>query len=355
MPIRVPVLLIALAALAVVALLALRFRPRPVAASGPDESRAGSLDGDVPRGTSWFNTLPTPEDAWKDVAGPREEEDLPSAPESFAVSGEGEILAERLIPGEPGEWEPPPVSAGTLSFIRGEFAKWHASERDEKAGAALRLALAGRMTREEMLAAAATLMRLGTTQDKIDAMTLVGSGFSAPYDEEPLVRADIAGDESGADAAMLEAEDREAAETHDVVALVAEGFENADAEVRQAAYAAAMELSRERNNILLGQLLCSDSTASADLRRQLMSELSGAADEESVSLFLTAMQSPDPETAAAAKAEMERVAGRTFEDVLDAANWLEETENPPAAPEEDGVESDFGTDKPNHEKSGENE
>lgn len=344
MSIRFPVLLIALAALAVVAFLALRFRPRPVAASGPGESLAAPLDSDAAPGLSSFNALPPPAGEGKDLAGPRAGEDLPPAPESFAVSGEGELLAERLVPGEPGEWAPPAVSTATLSFIRGEFAKWRASTRDEQATADLRLALAGRLSPEELLAAAATLMRLGSTQDKIDAMMLVGSGFSAPYDEEPLVRLAIPDEEnedgegsgSEADAAMLAAEEHEAEETHEVVSVVAQGLEDPDAAVRQAAYAAAMELSRERNNILLGQLLCSDSATSADLRRQLMDELASATDEESVSLLLTAMQSPDEQTAATAKERLESIAGRTFEDVLAAADWLEEMENPPAAPEEGG-------------------
>lgn len=238
------------------------------------------------------------------------------------------------------EWNPPPVSAATLDFIREGFAKWRESGRGEAASAELRLALAGTMAREEMLAAAAALMKLGTAEDRQDAMWIVANEFNAPYNEEPLVRANIPdedgtdGDE-GVDPEILAEEERDAAETHDLVALVGSGFEDPDPDVRQSAYEAAMALSQERNDILMGQLLCSDSPLSEDLRRHLMEELAGATDEASVSLFLTAMQSPDAETAAAAKENLERIAGRTFEDVLDAADWLEQTENAPAGPDAD--------------------
>lgn len=236
------------------------------------------------------------------------------------------------------EWNPPPVSSDTLDFIREGFAKWRESGRNEGAAADLRLALAGAMSREEMLAAAATLMKLGTGQDRLDAMWIVANEFNSPYNEEQLVRANIPdgdgtdGDEGG-DSEILAEEERDAAETHDLVALVGSGFEDPDPEVRRAAYEAAMALSQERNDILMGQLLCSDSPASEDLRRQLMDELAGATDEESISLFLTAMQSPDAATAAAAKENLERIAGRTFEDALDAADWLEQMENAPAEPD----------------------
>jgi hypothetical protein len=234
------------------------------------------------------------------------------------------------------EWTVPPVSEENLSFVRETFAQWRASPQDEDSLASLRLALAGRMSRPEMLETAKTFMRLGTAQDRMDAMLLVGSEFLSPYDEEPMVRVSIP-DEAGGevpevDEETLAAEEREAEETHDVVALLAAGFEDPDPQVQQTAYEAAMVLSRERNGILLGQLLCSDSEASEGLRRQLMDELDGADDDEAVSLFVAAMQSPDAMTAAAAKRNLENIAGRTFADIQDVSDWLEEQENDVVAP-----------------------
>jgi hypothetical protein len=54
-----------------------------------------------------------------------------------------------------------------------------------------------------------------------------------------------------------------------------------------------------------------------------MDELEGSADEEAISLFLTAMQSPDETTAAAAKRNLETIAGRTFADAAEAGEWLD--------------------------------
>lgn len=60
MPIRFPVLLIAPAALAVVALRALRFRPRPLFASGPAGAAAERLADEAPSPSVWFNALLAP-------------------------------------------------------------------------------------------------------------------------------------------------------------------------------------------------------------------------------------------------------------------------------------------------------
>ena len=272
----------------------------------------------------------------------------------------GEDWADSVVmPADGLAWEAPPVSDETIAFVRNAFAQWRSSQGDEEAKASLRLSLAGRMSKPEMLAAAAMLMRLGTAQDRMDAMLLVECEFFSPYDEVETIRVNVPdsgdGDEPEADAETLAEEEREAQETHDVVALVSAGFEDADSRVRQAAYEAAMELSRERNNILLGQLLCSDSPRSAGLRRQLMDELDGAADDEAVTLFVSAVQSPDEATAAAAKKNLEAIAGRTFGDVTEVADWLEERENADAETEEepDGRTGDeeFEEDNPNEENT----
>jgi hypothetical protein len=344
MSIRFPVLLIA----CVTAVLAMGIwlwnRPQPVPAgetgkkedadSLPGIGKAPASSVRMGKRTSGGEAVPRRESG-QDAAFPG------TLWEDATEYGGDEGLAETASGREVPEWNPPPVSEETLSFIRDAFGKWRSSPRDEAAAADLRLALAGKMSREEMLAAAASLMRLGTVQDRLDAMWIVENEFFTPYNEEQLVRVNIddgedpGGEEGGVDAATLAEEEREAAETHELVSLVGTGFEDSDPGVRQAAYAAAMELSRERNNILLSQLLCSDSPVSRDLRRQLMEELAGGTDEESMSLFIVAMQSPDVATAAAAKASLEAIAGRTFGDVLEAADWLEERENPPPEPDAD--------------------
>lgn len=225
------------------------------------------------------------------------------------------------------DWNPPPVSADTLSFVREAFEKWRKSGRDEAATADLRLSLAGKMSREETLAAAAALMKAGTEQDRMDALWMVSNEFGAAPGEEALVEVNIPtnGDSEG-EVAWTEEDERAAKETHDVVALVGAGLEDPSADVRQVAYEAVAALSQERSDVLYSQLLCSDLPVSADLRRQLMEELEGADDPGAVTLFLQAMQSPDGETAAAAKRNLEAIAGQEFETVLQAAEWLEAKE-----------------------------
>lgn len=241
-------------------------------------------------------------------------------------------------------WRPPAVDAATMGAFREAFARWRNSGRDEKSTADLRLALEG-MSKEAVLASAATLMRAGTEQDRMDALWAISNGFGVVPGEEEEVGVNIP--EAGEDALFpeggesewntgdraddwapedAEETERKAAETHDVVAIVSAGLEDASAEVRQVAYEAVAALSQERADVLYSQLLCSDSPVSEDLRRQLMEELEGADDPGALTLFMQAMQSPDAETAAAAKRNLEAIAGREFEDALAAAEWLEAKE-----------------------------
>ena len=345
-PLRSPALWSIFAAAAVAVGMWWWSRPQPVPSGGTEPGREGiGLAGPA------ASPAPAARNG-KDGSGKAAEPGKPEKAPVIAVTqwqdemerNEDDGLSEARSNRDGPEWTPPPVSGETLSFIRDAFGEWRSSPRDEEAAAKLRLALAGKMSRGEMLAAAATLMRLGSIQDRLDAMWMVENEFYAPDGEEQLVRVNLdddgeAGDgERGVDVATLGAEEQEAAETHDVVSLVSSGFEDDNPDVRQAAYAAAMALSQERNNILLSQLLCSDSSASQDLRRQLMEELAGWTDEESLGLYVAAMQSPDAATAAAAQATLEAMAGRSFSDVLDVANWLEETQNPPPDP---GMDVDF--------------
>jgi hypothetical protein len=251
------------------------------------------------------------------------------------------------------DWRAPEVDAATMGAFRDAFVRWRNSGRDEKSTADLRLALEG-MSKEAVLAAAATLMRAGTEQDRMDALWAISNGFGAVPGEVEEVGVNIP--EAGEDARFpaggedewnsgdrpddwvpedAEETERKAAETHDVVAIVSAGLEDASAEVRQVAYEAVAALSQERADVLYSQLLCSDSPVSEDLRRQLMGELEGADDPGALTLFMQAMQSPDAETAAAAKRNLEAIAGREFEDTLAAAEWLE-------AKEQEDADADTG-------------
>lgn len=263
----------------------------------------------------------------EEIEGLREDA-VASVLEDVSETEEAEVAAVEEI--REGEERPlPPVSSETLAFVRETFAKWRESEQDEAATADLRLALAGELSREETLATAATLMKSGTVQDKLDALWAVANEFGMAPGEEHVVLVKVSedGEDGTEEAEWTEEDERDAQETHDVVELVSRGFEDADPLVQEAAYEAAMALPPERNSILLGQLLCSDSAASAGLRKQLMDELEGETDDEAVTLFVAAMQSPDAATAAAAKKNMENLAGRTFADALEVADWLERLEN----------------------------
>lgn len=261
-----------------------------------------------------------------------------------AEPGENEIVkgrAEAVVLADGREWRPPEVDAATLGAFREAFVRWRNSSRDEKSTADLRLALEG-MSKDAVLAVAATLMRLGTEQDRMDALWAVANGFGVSPGEEAEIGVEVpddgeaafldgrewdAGDDSEGETAEDKAElEREAAETHDVVLLVSAGLEDSNPAVRQVAYETVASLSQERADVLYSQLLCSDSTVSADLRRQLMAELDGADDEGAVTLFVQAMQSPDAETASAAKANLERIAGQEFASMGEVVEWLEARE-----------------------------
>ncbi|MBP5788224.1 MAG: hypothetical protein J6Y19_10480 [Kiritimatiellae bacterium] len=271
-----------------------------------------------------------------------------SAPVAFhshdAEPGENEIAegrAEAVVLADGREWRPPDVNAATLGAFREAFVRWRNSSRDETSTANLRLALEG-MSKEAVLAVAATLMRLGTEQDRLDALWAGSSGFGVTSGEEAEVNVDIS--EDGVEASLdgggwtagggsqdLATEDKEeseraAEETHDVVLLVAAGLEDPSPEVRQMAYETVSTLSQERADVLYSQLLCSDSPVSADLRLQLMEELDGADDDGAVTLFVQAMQSPDEETAVAARENLERIAGQEFASLGEALEWLEARE-----------------------------
>jgi hypothetical protein len=261
-----------------------------------------------------------------------------------AESGENEIAegrAEAVVLADGREWRPPDVDAATMGAFREAFVRWRNSSRDEKSTADLRLALEG-MSKDAVLAVAAMLMRLGMEQDRLDALWAVSNGFGVTPGEEPAIAVNVPDDGEEAflvgeewkaegDLQELTSEDKEelaqrAAETHDVVLLVAAGLEDLSPVVREMAYETVATLSQERADVLYGQLLCSDSTVSVDLRRQLMEELDGADDEEAVTLFVQAMQSPDAETAMAAKGNLERIAGQEFSSFGEVLEWLEARE-----------------------------
>ena len=229
------------------------------------------------------------------------------------------------------EWAAMPSSPQVVASLREAFSTWRSAGQDDMATTSLRLAIDA-LPKKEILAAAATLLHVGSEQDRIDALWAVASAFGTTPGEEPLVRANIPEESDSADAADLDAEEREAEETHHVVALVAAGLEDSSEDVRDFAYETIRVLSPERSSVLYSQLLCSDSEASADLRQKLMEERDGDSDKESVDLFVTAMQSPDPTTAAAAKRNLESLSGRTFQSIDEVVEWLEsEEQNPPDA------------------------
>lgn len=341
-------ILLAVLVIAVVAILVVRSRTKPV--RQPEETP--SVDVDLP---SAVQTVPDVADKPSRPAKPTERTKEEATGDSLetstlvvnttdgsAVPGAVDADAVEAEAVEEGRaWRPPKADAATMGAIREAFARWRSSGRGEDATADLRLALEG-LSREATLEAAAAMMRAGSEQDRMDALWTVANAFGATGSED-LVRSNLYDDEddgaalefsntlgptrAGADEeAYREEEDRLAAETHDVVEIVSSGLEDSSAEVRAVAYETIATLSQERADVLYSQLLCSDSPVSADLRRQLMDELAGATDEGALTLFVQGMQSPDEATAAAAKANLEAMAGMEFKDIGDAVNWMEARE-----------------------------
>lgn len=244
------------------------------------------------------------------------------------VSGDDALAA--VLERDPAGWNPPPVPPETLESIRAAFAAWRESDRSEQATASLRIALSG-LSRGETLAVAASLMRMGSEQDRMDALWTVASEFGATPGEEKTVRANA--DEEDGEASSEEDDEREAAETHDLVAIVGAALEDPSPDVQDLALETASVLSKEHSDVLYSQILCSDLEQTADLRRKLMSRLEGSSDPDAVNLFVQAMQSPDPETADAARKNLERISGRAIGSIEDALDWLDEQEESPSDPD----------------------
>ncbi|MBQ7252667.1 MAG: hypothetical protein IJS32_08715 [Kiritimatiellae bacterium] len=249
------------------------------------------------------------------------------------------------------EWHPAAADPEAIAFVREAFSRWRDSDRNDDATAALRLSL-GELSAEQSLAVASALFRAGAEQDRKDALWLVASQFSATPGQEEFVQSNVPDDAPGevpqmpdpADEAAFQARlEQEAQETHDIMALVSAGMEDPSGEVRNMALDVASSLPSETSSVLCGQLLCSDSPVTADLRERLLQELDGRDDEGAVTLLVQAMQSPDESVAASARKNLESLSGLDLPTIDAVAEWLESRE-PPA----DGLanETDATTKKP---------
>lgn len=233
------------------------------------------------------------------------------------------------------------AAPGAVRALREAFHAFRNAGGGDDAESEFRTAL-GELERSDLLAAAAELMRSGVEQDRLDALFAVAEMFGKVPGEVEVVEGNVddggegngdggegnADSESGDASPAMEAE---AAETHDLVAVVEVGLEDSSAEVRSLAYETARTLPAERAGILLSQILCSDSPISADIRQQCLQDIAGSRDPADVSLLMQALQSPDPDTALLARSNLQTIAGKSLPTDEAAMAWWEEYQTPPVS------------------------
>ena len=114
--------------------------------------------------------------------------------------------------------------------------------------------------------------------------------------------------------------ERQARQTHDIVCAVGDGLEDNDTSVRQAAFEAMMSLDDEERGILSQQVLSGEDV---ELKRRLLSELSGSEDKQDLMLSISALENEDPSVRSLAAANVEAATGQDFKTQDEALEWLE--------------------------------
>lgn len=114
--------------------------------------------------------------------------------------------------------------------------------------------------------------------------------------------------------------ERQARQTHDIVCAVGDGLEDNDTSVRQTAFEAMMSLDDEERGVLSQQVLSGEDV---ELKRRLLSELSGSEDRQDLMLSISALEDEDPSVRSLAAANVEAATGQDFKTQDEALEWLE--------------------------------
>ena len=159
-----------------------------------------------------------------------------------------------------------------------------------------------------------------TAEEKMGGLFALAAAFGRgnPTDGGEENRAiDVSGTDSGtADGATEE----EARRIHDVVAAVGIGLSDPSESVRQAAYETVRVLNNEEQGVLTAQILSGDDAA---LKRQLVADTSGSANERDIMMSIGALDNSDAETARAAADNLKNVLGQKFSTQDEALAWWE--------------------------------
>lgn len=171
----------------------------------------------------------------------------------------------------------------------------------------------------QALAALGEMIRNGSPAEKKAALFAVGAAYGRSNEAPDPI------DEGGgvaADSSAQASTESEAALTHDIVQTVQTGLEDGSPDIRLAAYESAMMLKEEEMGILTMQMLSSD--ADPALSRALVADTSGSKDESSLKISMTALDSGDAETRAAAAENLQGMLGQSFKSSEEAFSWWEE-------------------------------
>ena len=213
---------------------------------------------------------------------------------------------------------PVPVRGDVRAFVMEEYARLSQAGCAEDAKFLEQLRSCGDRV---LLATLSDMIRNGSTaEEKMGGLFALAAAFGRgnPTDGGEENRAiDVSGKDSGtADGATEE----EARRIHDVVAAVGIGLSDPSESVRQAAYETVRVLNNEEQGVLTAQILSGDDAA---LKRQLVADISGSANERDIMMSIGALDNSDAETARAAADNLKNVLGQKFSTQDEALAWWE--------------------------------
>ena len=114
--------------------------------------------------------------------------------------------------------------------------------------------------------------------------------------------------------------ERQARQTHDIVCAVGDGLEDNNSSVRQAAFETMMSLDDEERGALSQQVLSGENV---ELKRRLLSEISGSEDKQDLMLSMSALENEDPSVRSLAEANVKAATGQDLKTQDEALEWME--------------------------------
>ena len=184
--------------------------------------------------------------------------------------------------------------------------------------------------KQTLLTALRGLVRHGSPEQRRNALYALALSFGA---ETSKMRTSVtkSGEMTKADDEDLgvigdgipespDAMEREAKRSHDIVCAVADGLEDNDASVRQAAMETMLALESEERGVLAQQVLSGED---ADAKRHLLSAISDSEDRQDLMLSIAALGSDDPSVRTLAAANVKAATGQDFRTQDEALEWVE--------------------------------